>query len=442
VDTLTNGTPFDSSLLYNRQASFGYYGFWYLLAPLIGNTPQALAVAMNWLAFVSVVLFVIPEYLITEHMFGRDVAIVSGLILTATPVWWSYGLFAHPITTALLLFFTGLAILCRYEQVPPLTVRLGILGLFSAALMFRFDCMLLFIVVVALLLANRKLPLIELAKEFSLYLFGSVFLFVTAQRALPAVTQGDAPKSILTLLSQYQNLSLFLPGIRGTLTILVAGFTGLLLLTVPISGWLLYRRRNYPAMLLVPGFITANIIFWMPNPGTGARHFLMMAPAMSMSAALVVIWLFSWNRVRAHLPLLPWAAGVVAATGVVSTSEVQHHSKEGYYFRSPFEGSFQVDGEKIENAQRIAAQLLRLPPLGTPVVVLSDSTLVIAEMEKLAGAVSATLTSVRSGPKSIGVHVVDYENNRFIMVEQSWDENMVRGFEQSGAYSGLPILKF
>jgi hypothetical protein len=86
VDTLTNGTPFDSSLLYNRQASFGYYGFWYLLAPLIGNTPQALAVAMNWLAFVSVVLFVIPEYLITEHMFGRDVAIASSLILTATPV--------------------------------------------------------------------------------------------------------------------------------------------------------------------------------------------------------------------------------------------------------------------------------------------------------------------------------------------------------------------
>ena len=39
VDTLTSGTPFDSSLLYNRQVSFGYYGFWYLLAPLIGNSP-------------------------------------------------------------------------------------------------------------------------------------------------------------------------------------------------------------------------------------------------------------------------------------------------------------------------------------------------------------------------------------------------------------------
>jgi hypothetical protein len=56
--------------------------------------------------------------------------------------------------------------------------------------------------------------------------------------------------------------------------------------------------------------------------------------------------------------------------------------------------------------------------------------------------VSATLTSVQSGPKSIGVHVVDYGENTFIMVEQSWDENMVRGFEESGAYSGLPILKF
>ena len=442
VDTLTNGTPFDSSLLYNRQVSFGYYGFWYLLAPLIGNTPQALAAAMNWLAFASVVLFVIPQYAINEQMFGRHVATVSGLILSVTPVWWSYGLFAHPITTALLLFFTGLAIVCRYERVPPLAVRLGILGLFSTALMFRFDCVLLFMVVFALLLANRKLPFIEPAKEFSLYLFGSIFLFVTVQRSLPAVTQGDAPKSILTLLSQYQNLSLFLPGIRSTLITLITGFTGLLLLTVPISAWLLYRRRDYPALLLVPGFIAANVVFWIPNPGTGARHFLMMAPAMSISAALVVVWFFSWNRVPVRFPLLPWAAGVVTAIGVVSTSELQHHSKEGYYFRSPFERSFQVDGEKIDEAQRIAAQLVRLPPLGTPVVVLSDSTLVIAEMEKLAGAVSATLTSVQSGPKSIGVHVVDYGKNSFIMVEQSWDENMVRGFEEFGAYSGLPILKF
>jgi hypothetical protein len=247
--------------------------------------------------------------LITEHMFGRHVAIASGLILTATPVWWSYGLFAHPITTALLLFFTGLAILCRYARVPPLIVRLGALGLFSAALMFRFDCMLLFIVVFALLWANRKLPFIELAKEFSLYLVGSVFLFLTAQRSLPAVTEGDAPKSLLTLLSQYQNLALFLPNIRSTLFILVAGFTGLLLLTVPISAWLLYRRRNYPALLLVSGFIAVNLIFWIPNPGTGARHFLMMAPAMSTSGALVVVAFFSWNKLRVHFPLLPLGGG-------------------------------------------------------------------------------------------------------------------------------------
>ena len=442
VDTLTNGAPFDSSLLYNRQISFGYYGFWYLFAPLIGNAPQALTAAMNWLAFASVVLFVVPEYLIAERMFGRHVAIVSSLILAVTPVWWSYGLFAHPIVTALLLFFSGLAILCRYETVPPFAVRLGTLALFSAALMFRFDCMLLFIVVLALLLGNRRVPFIELAKEFSLYLFGSVLVFVTAQRSLPAVTQGDAPKSILTLLSQYQNLSLFLPGLRSALITLVIGFTGLLLLTVPFSGWLLYRRRNYPALLMISGFIAVNLVFWIPNPGSGARHFLMMAPALSISAALVVVWFFSWNRVPVRFPLLPWAAGVVTAIGVVATSELQHHSKEGYYFRSPFERSFQIDGEKIDEAQRVAAQLVQLPPLGTPAIVLSDSNLVIAEMEKLAGPVSAALTSVQSGPKPIGVHLVNYGKNTFVMVEQSWDEDMVRSFEESGTYSGLPILKF
>jgi hypothetical protein len=168
----------------------------------------------------------------------------------------------------------------------------------------------------------------------------------------------------------------------------------------------------------------------------------MMAPAMSISAALVVLWFFSWNRVPLRFPLLPWAAGVVTAIGVVSTSELQHHSRGGHYFRSPFERSFQLDGEMIHEAQRIAAQLVQLPAQGTPVVVLSDSNLVIAEMEKLTGAVSATLTSVQSQSKSITVHVVKYKKNTFIMVEQSWDEDMVRGFEESGAYSGLPMLKF
>ena len=143
-----------------------------------------------------------------------------------------------------------------------------------------------------------------------------------------------------------------------------------------------------------------------------------------------------------RFPLFPWAAGVVTAIGVVAASEMQHHSKEGYYFRSPFERSFQIDGEKIDEAQRVAAQLVQLPPLGTPAIVLGDSNLVIAEMEKLAGPVSAALTSVQSGPKPIGVHLVNNGKNTFVMVEQSWDDDMVRRFEQSGAYSGLPMLKF
>jgi hypothetical protein len=441
VDTLTNGTPFDSSLLYNRQASFGYYGLWYLLAPLLPNTPQALTAAMNWLAFVSVVLFVIPEYLIVERLFGRHVAIASVLTLAATPVWWNYGLFAHPITTALLLFFTGLAILCRYDQVPPLGVRLGITGLLTAALTFRFDCILLFIPLFAILWACRKLRLIGLLKEFSLYLLGSLTLFMLAQHSLPAVTQGTEPKSILSLLVLYQNLSLFIPGIRSSIIDLVIGFTGVLLLMVPISAWILYRRRNYPALLFVSGFIVVNLIFWVPNPGTGARHYLMTAPAMSISAALVVVTFFSWLLPRMRLPYPAWAAGIVTAIGIVGASEAQQHNSKGYYFRSPFEQTFQIDRQKIDEAKRIALELVHLPQIGTPAVVFSDSNLVIAEMERLTGNVSATLTVVKAGSKTVGVHVVRLNKNQFVMVEQGWDQNMIRAFDESGAYPGLPLVE-
>jgi hypothetical protein len=438
TDTLAKGTPFDSSLLYNREASFGYYGFLYALTPLIGRTVEALMTAMNWIGFLSVSFFVIPQYLIVERLLGRRTAIVSGMILAATPVWWRCGLYGHPITTALLLFFTGLAILCHYDRSPPVGVRLGILGLFAAALTFRFDIVLLFVALVAVMLIRRQTRGLDLAKEVALYIFGSLALFEAAQHSLPSVQEGFRPESLLALLARYHSPSYFASGIRESVIVLGQGFTWVLLATIPVSAWILYRRREYAALLFVSGVIAVNLLFWLPNPQP-PRHYLMMAPAMSVSGALVVVSFLSWITGRS--PFTAWTVGLVMAIGIVGASEAMHHSTDERlrYFRSPFETRFEVE-EQIAEAKVIARELVRLPPLATPVVVLCDSNFVIAEMEKIARDTSATLTVVQAGAQEVGVHLVRQRRNEFIMVVQSWKENAVQGFDKSGAYADAPVL--
>jgi hypothetical protein len=437
VDSLKTGTLFNSSLLYNREASFGYYGFLYALAPIIGNTPLGLISTMNWVGFLSVVLFAIPEYIVTERLFGGQVAAASGLILIATPVWWYCGLYAHPITTSLLLFFSGLAILCHHHHPPPVWIRITALGFFAAALIFRFDVVLLLIVLVAVLWEVRQMPIRDVAKESAFYIVGSVALFGAAQQFLPPVNHGDAPPSILILLARFHNPSHIASSVRDSIIMLGQGFTPLPFLAVPISMWMLYRKSRYPALLFVSGVIAINLMFWLPNPSP-ARHYLMMAPAMSISTAFVLEAFLSHRpRLRSSSGVI---AGIAAAISIVGANMALSHGK-GYlaYFPSQFEKRLGMKAD-IAQANRIAEGLVRLPPLATPVVVLCDSNLVIAEMVKLAADTSAVHRTAYAGMRPIALHDVRQGKNQFLMVEQSWDETVIEDFDQSGAYIGLPVL--
>jgi len=448
LDTFAHRAPFNSPLLYNREVSFGYYGLFYVLAPLLGNGPQALTAAMNWLAVFSVILFVIPAYLVVERLLGRQVAIASMLILAATPVWWYCGLYGHPITTALLLFFTGLAILCRYDRAPAMGVRLTVLGLFAAALTIRFDTVLLFVALVAVLWACRKVFDASVAKEASLYALGSMALFEIAQRCLPRVSRGQELPSISTLLATFHAPSHYISGLRDSVIALGQGFTGVLLVAIPVSAWILFRKRDYPALLFVSGAIALNLVFWLPNPSP-ARHYLMMAPAIGASAALVALTLVSWLRVR--LPSPAWFAGLAVAIAIVGASAGLHRYGTGRlsYFRSPFAKPAEWKVE-TDRAERIAAALVDLPPLSTPVVVLCDANLVIAEMEKLDESSWRGRTAGGAGPRFAatsmarqeipGYIAIERGSNRFIMLEQAWSEDAVRALDQPGVYPGLPVL--
>jgi hypothetical protein len=373
---------------------------------------------------------------------GRQAAIASGLILAATPTWFYCGLYGHPITIAMLLFFTGLAILCRYDRLPPLGTRLGVVGLFAAALALRFDTVLLFVAVAAVLWACRTAAPVGLGKEGLLYVLGSLTLFAIAQKSLPLVSRGPKPASILTLAKTFQIPSHLMSSVRESVIVLGQGFTAVLLVTIPVSAWILFRKRNYPALLFVSGTIAINLVFWLPN-SSPPRHYLMMAPAMSASAALVALAAIAWLRVRQVLwsAWTAWSAGLVMAIAIFGVSELLHHYGTGHlsYFRSPFEKPAEVKAQ-AEKARRIAAELMFLPPLSTPVIVLCDANLVIAEMVKYPQALTVTGMYVYLDSQAIPIRVLQRGSNQFIMPEQGWDEAAIRNFDQSGTYPGLPVL--
>jgi len=433
MDTLRSGALFNSSLLYNREASFGYYGLLYALTPFIGHSSLTLMSAMNWIGLMSVVLFIIPSYIVTEKMFGSQVAIASSLILIATPVWWHCGLYGHPITTSLLLFFTALALLCRYPSLPTIKIRIAAVALFGSALMFRVDVALLFIALFAMLWQVRKSSFRAVAKEASLYCVASGLLFLLAKSFLPPISHGNAPPSIVSLLLRFEHISNLVSNTREWVISLGQGFTPILLLACPIAMWILLRNKQYPLLIFVSGEIIVNLLFWFPNT-VPPRHFIMMAPAVSISAAIVILNL---SKLRSFNGAL---AGAAVAIPVVAISLALNYGRSYLsYFPSQFTDQHLMTA-KITEATNIANRLVGLPHLSTPIVVLCDSNLVLAEMEKRAAVTSAIYKTVPAGSLVIGVHDVQEGSNHFVMVEQSWDDLDIQGFDRSGAYPGLPVL--
>jgi hypothetical protein len=129
------------------------------------------------------------------------------------------------------------------------------------------------------------------------------------------------------------------------------------------------------------------------------------------------------------------------AISILGVSELIHRYGTGQlsYFHTAFEKRAEM-GVQVEQARRIAGELVRLPLLPIPVVVLCDANPVIAEMEKFPEGPSIASTFVSSGSQAIAVRVLQQGRNQFIMPEQGWDETVIRNFDQSGTYPGLLAL--
>ncbi len=445
LDSLARGQHFTSPLLYNRQVSFGYYSLIYTLILPFGYSASTIIAVMNAISFAAAVLFVVPFFLVVERLFDRNTAIAASVILPAVPVWWNGALYGHPAMPGTLWFFCGLtAIACSITGRRPMFIRLLATVSMAAALSFRFDLVLLFPAVAAVICYKYQATARRI-RETAFYVLGAVALFKLAQLALPAVQGGPTPDSIPVLLHRFQDPSRVFAFSRAAIVepiVDVGGAFGpLLLILILPAFWMVLRRRNVPQILFTAGVIVPSLVFWFPNPGP-VRHYLPIAPASAAAVAMTALWVLS------KIVELPVRAISVAACGalvaaVCTAVSIGLHYAPGRAskFESPFWFRFTLDDYQ-QRASRLADDLLTLQGPKQPVLILCDSNFVIGRMEMSAPNLRVQLHRyhLANGVPFV-FHEVDYDGRIFMMLEEPFYPFIVYpALDQQHLYPTYPVL--
>ena len=216
-----------------------------------------------------------------------------------------------------------------------------------------------------------------IAVETLFYLLGALLLFKVSQLALPPI-QGEA--TILDLLRHYHDPLHFFSRVGEAVAVMGEGFTPFLLLLSLRACGISLCMKNIPRGLFICGPILANLVFWLPNPSP-ARHYLPMAPAIATGAAIVDLrWFPTLHVLRERRP---WVVGILIGMVCVGSSLANDYLPwKLRQFESPFRSRFELE-QLNQAASEIAPDLLGLPTLQSPLVVLCDSSFVVAEMRML-----------------------------------------------------------
>jgi hypothetical protein len=430
IDSLTTNRLFASPLLYNLSISYGYFGLLYLFTPLFKVNTALVISVMNYLNVASAILMVIPFFWLVKHYWGIVTAIAANLLLMFVPSWWNVSLYGHPMGPAVLLMFTGLALLAYRSHLSasskPSVQWIGldilIIAAFSMSLTFRLDAALLFPLIPACLWLEGY-SFKEISLRSALYGLLSLLVFFAGQFFVPGIVPTS---SLLERFWDWHNVSRVIPNLVRGVVIGVLACHPLYLMTFGLACLLLvYQHKFQVLFFILPAFIL-NFLFWLPNPSP-ARHFVYIAPVLAVGIALGFC-LNPLKRLGKGLSPLPLVLLFIIASFI--TSELMYPVVRAYYpwkaapqnysarayIRSIFINKYLAE-QYFHQANRFGLTLSQLEAKPEPMVVLADMWPVLLQMQLQSNQLQLEVKTVDNLSERLDVYIVHNGKNEFILLD-------------------------
>jgi hypothetical protein len=299
VHAIRSGEGLAARDLYGRTFSFGYYGLFIALYPLLFQSFGPLVATMNGLNLACTALSFLPMFLWMSQLWGRAVGGAAAALLATTPVVFELGGYGHPegpaflaLNVALALFLRGIA---PGQRSGPLLA--GALACAFAAATLRADVLFGFPLFV-LLAPIAAGP----GRGWRAFMLGAgVTVLATAGFfAAQAVVVAMIPPRITPIpggtftgqlglfafFGEYWKIAKQTQSLAKGIAVWATGLGPLLLAAGLLGTLAAFGRRRTFAWAAVT-ILVVNGVFWLPDP-TPSRHLLMTFLVLAPAAALLL----------------------------------------------------------------------------------------------------------------------------------------------------------
>ena len=373
---------------YNYEVSTGYYKVLGLFNHSFKEDRSSIVMVMNYGNAIFAIAFLVPFFRICSRFWDRTIAVVSSIILMTIPIWWTIGLYGHPMLISAFFVFLALDFLTiptahfqRWRLLKHwLLIFLGGLAL-GFALWFRMDAVLMFPLVPAAMIIRGRRPIRSIFSSIGLGVM-ALWVMWTLKSTGSGEAGGQGLGSVLEVAANYHNLERLASRFTEGLVIPALGFHPLYAAVLLVSGYRMWRDKEFPTIGFVFPVVLINWLFWLPNPSP-ARHYVFAAPALAIGIGLLIgIYGRKIMKGTDRGPLI--VTGVLVLIGIFVSEAmfpvVQRfypwkHGVQDYSYRAPIRWVYLNKvrtQEAFLNGADFAETLLTMDQRGKPVLALTD----------------------------------------------------------------------
>jgi hypothetical protein len=405
VNSMKDGSPFVG---YNYDISFAYYHLLELFRAYFEHSYENLFTVTNYLSAFFAILTQVPLYFIVKRYWGEVAAVLACLFFATIPVWWGLSLYGHPMVPAVLFFLMGLSLYTvgLFESNAFSIRRLGYIALsillFSLALAFRLDVILLFPLLTAIyILNNEKFSSATIQSVVIGIISLIIFLKFQAHFGVEPLnanlndsvqSNADGFDGIVDRLLYWHNLDRLQGNlIKGVIAFVYgSGLIYILLFTGCVV--FLVSKKDYKSLFFLLPVVVINLFFWLPNP-MPTRHFVYISPLIAVGCSLAVYYLAArLNTATLRVTVSMFLAAFLFSNilteilfPIVRANYPWKYKQQDFSFRFPIRSVpiNQINTEDYFCTSRSTAQCLLEDVQHKPNVILGDPIPIMLYMQLL-----------------------------------------------------------